>query len=77
MARVDVRYAPLPANWQDSFISAYASSDPFEDIAKSPAHLFHIVDAAIGPWVPVDLASNALLEPWASALRSSCCRRSS
>ncbi|MBD9650433.1 putative zinc-binding metallopeptidase [Ensifer sp. ENS09] len=38
-------HAGPPVNWQGNFISAYASCDPSEDIAKSPANLFHIVDA--------------------------------
>ena len=32
------------ADWQDTFISAYASSHPSEDFAECWAHLFHIVD---------------------------------
>jgi len=31
--------------WQDSFISAYAASHPWEDFAESWAHYLHIVDA--------------------------------
>ena len=34
-----------PANWRDSFISAYASSHPWEDFAETWAHYLHIVDA--------------------------------
>ena len=34
---------PVP-NWQDSFISAYASSHPWEDFAECFAHYLHIVD---------------------------------
>jgi hypothetical protein len=31
-------------NWQDNFISAYASSHPWEDFAETWAHYLHIVD---------------------------------
>lgn len=34
-----------PANWQDNFISAYATSHPWEDWAESWAHFMHIQDA--------------------------------
>ncbi|MBB3608582.1 putative zinc-binding metallopeptidase [Rhizobium sp. BK602] len=33
-----------PLNWQDSFISAYASAHPWEDFAECFAHYLHIVD---------------------------------
>ncbi len=33
-----------PANWQDRFVSAYATSHPWEDFAETWAHYFHIVD---------------------------------
>lgn len=33
-----------PADWQDSFISAYASMHPWEDWAETLAHYLHIVD---------------------------------
>lgn len=33
-----------PADWQKSFISAYASSHPWEDFAETFAHYLHIVD---------------------------------
>jgi hypothetical protein len=34
-----------PADWPNAFISAYASSHPWEDFAESWAHYIHIVDA--------------------------------
>jgi hypothetical protein len=34
-----------PANWADNFISAYASTHPWEDWAESWAHVMHMVDA--------------------------------
>ena len=33
-----------PADWQNAFVSAYASAHPFEDFAESFAHYLHIVD---------------------------------
>jgi hypothetical protein len=33
-----------PAGWQDCFISAYATSHPWEDFAETWAHYLHIVD---------------------------------
>jgi hypothetical protein len=34
-----------PANWEQEFISAYASSHPWEDWAESWAHVLHMSDA--------------------------------
>jgi len=34
-----------PAGWQQSFVSAYATSHPWEDWAETWAHYLHIVDA--------------------------------
>ncbi|MFT3694130.1 MAG: putative zinc-binding metallopeptidase [Kofleriaceae bacterium] len=34
---------PKPS-WQDSFVSAYAGSHPWEDFAETWAHYFHMVD---------------------------------
>jgi hypothetical protein len=33
-----------PADWPEHFISAYASSHPWEDFAETWAHYFHMVD---------------------------------
>jgi hypothetical protein len=33
-----------PVNWQDNYISAYATAHPWEDWAESWAHLMHIQD---------------------------------
>ena len=33
-----------PANWQDSFVTSYATSHPWEDFAETWAHYLHIVD---------------------------------
>ncbi|MGC1779731.1 MAG: putative zinc-binding peptidase [Xanthobacteraceae bacterium] len=50
-----------PANWQDNFISAYATSHPWEDFAETWAHYLHIVDTlemarALGMYVHPRLA---------------------
>jgi hypothetical protein len=34
-----------PANWQESFISGYAASHPWEDFAETWAHTLHMVDS--------------------------------
>jgi hypothetical protein len=34
-----------PPNWEDNYISAYASTHPWEDWAESWAHVMHMVDA--------------------------------
>ena len=34
-----------PANWQESFISSYATAHPWEDFAETWAHYIHMVDA--------------------------------
>jgi len=33
-----------PADWQEHFVTAYASAHPWEDFAETWAHYFHIVD---------------------------------
>jgi hypothetical protein len=33
-----------PVNWQESFVSSYATSHPWEDFAETWAHYLHIVD---------------------------------
>ena len=33
-----------PENWQENFITAYASSHPWEDWAESWAHVLHMID---------------------------------
>jgi hypothetical protein len=33
-----------PANWQERFVSAYATTHPWEDFAETWAHYLHIVD---------------------------------
>jgi len=42
---LELHYASgAPADWQDHFVSAYASAHPWEDWAESWAHYCHIVD---------------------------------
>ncbi len=42
---LQVHYANGPArNWQQSYISGYASAHPWEDFAETWAHYLHIVD---------------------------------
>jgi hypothetical protein len=33
-----------PSNWQDSYVTAYATTHPWEDFAETWAHYLHIVD---------------------------------
>jgi hypothetical protein len=37
-------YAQPPADWRERFVSAYASSHPWEDFAETWAHYLHMVD---------------------------------
>jgi hypothetical protein len=44
-AALDRHYAEgPPANWQEHFVSAYATTHPWEDFAETWAHYLHIVD---------------------------------
>jgi hypothetical protein len=59
--------AGAPANWQDNFVSAYATAHPWEDFAETWAHYLHIVDAlemarAFGIYVNPPLAKEGELE---------------
>ncbi|HUC49746.1 MAG TPA: putative zinc-binding peptidase [Xanthobacteraceae bacterium] len=56
-----------PPGWQDNFISAYATSHPWEDFAETWAHYLHIVDAlemarAFGMYVNPRLAEPGELD---------------
>jgi hypothetical protein len=45
-AALRVHYAAgPPPDWQECFVSSYASSHPWEDFAETWAHYLHIVDA--------------------------------
>jgi len=37
-------YAGVPANWNENYISAYATMHPWEDWAETWAHYLHIID---------------------------------
>jgi hypothetical protein len=42
---LETHYANGPvANWQETFVSAYATSHPWEDFAETWAHYFHMID---------------------------------
>jgi hypothetical protein len=60
-------------NWQTSFISAYASSHPWEDFAECFAHYLHIVDTletarsfglAVDPRGHEEMASEVDFDPY-------------
>jgi hypothetical protein len=56
-----------PANWQDNFVSAYATTHPWEDFAETWAHYLHIVDTlemarAFGIYVNPPIARGDELE---------------
>ena len=42
--------AGAPAYWQDNFVSAYATSHPWEDFAETWAHYLHIIDSLETSW---------------------------
>jgi hypothetical protein len=48
-----------PADWQSRFVSAYASSHPWEDWAETWAHYLHMVDA-----LETAAACGLSLQPW-------------
>ena len=42
---LEVHYeSGAPANWEQTYVSAYATSHPWEDFAETWAHAFHMVD---------------------------------
>jgi hypothetical protein len=56
-----------PPNWQDNFVSAYATTHPWEDFAETWAHYLHIVDTlemarAFGIYVNPPIAHTGELE---------------
>ncbi|MBT9368778.1 putative zinc-binding metallopeptidase [Rhizobium sp. CSW-27] len=62
-----------PADWQEHFISTYASSHPWEDFAECFAHYLHIVDTletarafgmVVEPRGHEDLASEVGFDPY-------------
>ncbi len=70
--------AGAPSDWRDRFVSAYASSHPWEDFAETWAHFLHIVDTLemacsfglrVNPVVTDDAAygAEANFDPYAAA----------
>jgi hypothetical protein len=64
-------------DWQSNFVSAYASSHPWEDFAETWAHYFHIVDTLemagafglrVRPNVPASVSPEAELDAAAAEL---------
>jgi hypothetical protein len=58
--------SPMPG-WQDSFVSLYATSHPWEDFAETWAHYLHIVDtlemaSSFGVGIHPKLARSATLQ---------------
>jgi hypothetical protein len=62
-----------PADWQENFISSYASVHPWEDFAECFAHYLHIVDTletarafgiAIDPRGHEEMAAEVLFDPY-------------
>ena len=51
-----------PADWPNSFVSAYASAHPWEDWAETWAHYLHITDTLETAVALRPLASAATLE---------------
>lgn len=60
-----------PADWQQNFISAYASSHPWEDWAESWAHYLHMIDTletarafglSVDPWATDDASFAAAVD---------------
>lgn len=51
-----------PPNWQSQYVSAYATSHPWEDWAETWAHYLHMMEA-------VDTAESAGMEPRAAGLK--------
>ncbi len=68
MAALQKHYAEgPPPNWQDNFVSAYATTHPWEDFAETWAHYLHIVDTlemarAFGIYVNPPIAPSGELE---------------
>jgi hypothetical protein len=56
-----------PPDWQDNFVSSYATTHPWEDFAETWAHYFHIVDtlemaSAFGMSLKARLDADAALQ---------------
>jgi hypothetical protein len=60
-----------PANWQQSYISQYATAHPWEDWAETWAHYLHVMDTvetahSFGLSIHPDISHGALLESQAT-----------
>jgi hypothetical protein len=66
---LDLHYeAGAPADWPDSYVSAYASTHPWEDWAESCAHVMHMVDALeTSRWMGLSVSPHRADEPSLSA----------
>jgi len=62
-----------PPDWQNSYISAYATTHPWEDFAECFAHVLHIVDSletahifgiALAPLTAEAMAAHANFDPY-------------
>ena len=65
-----------PPNWQEQFVSSYATTHPWEDFAETWAHYLHIVDTLemagafnlrASPRLDTDIAANVDFNPYAAA----------
>jgi hypothetical protein len=65
-----------PSNWQERFVSSYATTHPWEDFAETWAHYLHIVDTLemaeafnlrASPQLNTDIAANVDFTPYAAA----------
>lgn len=67
-----------PADWPERFVSAYASSHPWEDWAETWAHYLHITDTLETAWQfglrldpqveeSADLSANTIQDPYEAA----------
>jgi len=71
-------FNPPPLDWQQNFVSAYASAHPWEDFAETWAHYLHIVDTletaqSFGvkvqprPWRMMELSAAVDFDPHSAA----------
>jgi hypothetical protein len=65
-----------PPNWQEQFVSSYATTHPWEDFAETWAHYLHIVDTLemaaafnlrASPQLATNIAANVDFSPYAAA----------
>jgi hypothetical protein len=65
-----------PPNWQEGFVSTYATTHPWEDFAETWAHYLHIVDTLemagaftlrVSPRLDTDIAATVDFDPYSEA----------